>query len=186
MTEARDSGVSPTPTERLLQAPEYAVRFLLPHRGVMSTFGDDWFGVLAERLARFFGTPTYIAAQTIVVIAWVTFNGYSLFVHFDPFPFILLNLLFSTQAAYAAPLILLAQTRQAERDKAHAEADAQHREALAQASIEREEVAVEQNERLQTLLEQNTNLTQETKRLAERIDELTSELHRAFCEQGKS
>jgi len=181
--EARPSGVSPT--ERLLQAPEHAVRYLMPHRGVMSTFGDDWFGVLAERLARFFGTPTYIAAQTIVVIAWVTFNGYSIFVHFDPFPFILLNLLFSTQAAYAAPLILLAQTRQAERDKVHAEADALHREALAHASMEREQVTVEQNERLEQLLEKNTHLTEQTKRLAERIDELTSELHKTLCEQGK-
>jgi uncharacterized membrane protein len=57
------------------------------------------------------------------------FNGYEIF-HFDPYPFILLNLAFSLQAAYAAPLILLASTRQAARDKAYSEADAQHREAL--------------------------------------------------------
>ncbi|HWQ25432.1 MAG TPA: DUF1003 domain-containing protein [Chlorobaculum sp.] len=56
---------------------------------------------------------------------------------FDVYPFILLNLAFSLQAAYAAPLILLAQTRLADRDKAHADADAQHREALAQASEQR-------------------------------------------------
>ena len=173
-----------TPAGRLLQAPEYAVRFLLPHRHLASTYGDDWFGTLAEKMARIFGTPAYIFAQTVIVIAWITFNGYSIFVHFDPFPYILLNLLFSLQAAYAAPLILLAQTRQAERDKAHAEADAHHREALAQASSEREKIAVDQNDRLQALLEQNTRLTEETKRLAERIDMLTAELHAALCKQS--
>jgi uncharacterized membrane protein len=57
--------------------------------------------------------------------------------HFDQYPFILLNLPFSLQAAYAAPFILLAQTRQADRNKAHTEADIQHREALAAASTER-------------------------------------------------
>src|SRR2546423_9793019 len=131
--------------ERLLQAPEHAIRFLLPHKGLTSAYGDDWFGQAAERLARIFGTPKYIAAQTCVVILWIVFNGYSILVHFDKYPFILLNLAFSTQAAYAAPLILLAQTRQAERDKVLAEADATHREALAQASLDRQGIAEQRN-----------------------------------------
>src|SRR6266700_4815610 len=107
------------------------------HEHLESAFGADAFGRRAERVARFFGTPQYILTQTAIVIVWIVFNGFEIFVHFDKYPFILLNLAFSTQAAYAAPLILLAQTRQAERDKAHADADAQHREELAQASIRR-------------------------------------------------
>jgi uncharacterized membrane protein len=81
------------------------------------TFGPDAFGRRAEHAARFFGTPQYIIGQTLVVIAWIALNGIAIGYHWDPYPFILLNLAFSTQAAYAAPLILLAQTRQAERDK---------------------------------------------------------------------
>jgi len=168
---------------RLLQAPEQAIRYLVPHRHLGSAFGDDWFGQLAERLARIFGTPTYIFAQTLVVIAWIIFNGYSVLVHFDPFPFILLNLAFSTQAAYAAPLILLAQTRQADRDKVHAEADAQHREELAQMTIQKQELFERHAEHIRTLLEQNTKLTEETRTMAGRIDELTAELHQIICKQ---
>ena len=167
--------------ERMLQAPEYAIRYLLPHRELTPTFGDDAFGKLAERLARFFGTPKYIAVQTCIVILWIIFNGFEILVHFDKYPFILLNLAFSTQAAYAAPLILLAQTRQADRDKVHAEADAQHREDLAQATIKRQEIAENQNDQIQKLLEQNTALTEQTKKLAERVDSLTGEIHANIC-----
>jgi uncharacterized membrane protein len=167
--------------EKLLQAPEHALRFLIPRRSAASVFGDDWFGQFAERLARLFGTPKYIFGQTVVVIFWIVFNAYSILVHFDPYPFILLNLAFSTQAAYAAPLILLAQTRQAERDKVLAEADAEHREALAQEGFDRQETAAKQNEMLQKLIEQNTELTLQTKVMAERIDTLTTTLHKHVC-----
>ena len=163
---------------KLLDVPEYAFRFLRPHKGLSSAFGDDAFGQFAERLARFFGTPRYIFGQTVVVIVWIIFNGYEILVHFDPYPFILLNLAFSTQAAYAAPLILLAQTRQAERDKVLSEADAAHRESLAQDSIKRQRHAEHQTAALTKLLEQNTALTEQTKALAEQIDTLTSELHK--------
>jgi hypothetical protein len=87
----------------------------------------------AETFARFFGTPMFLVAQTLIVAAWIVLNVAGV-TRFDLYPFILLNLAFSTQAAYAAPLILLAQTRQADRDKAHTEADIQHREALAAAA----------------------------------------------------
>ena len=93
-------------------------------------FGNDSFGVYAERFARFFGTPKFIVGQTLVVAAWIALNALVLIHHWDPYPFILLNLLFSTQAAYAAPLILLAQTRQADRDKVAVDADARHRQEL--------------------------------------------------------
>jgi len=170
-----------TAPERLLQAPEYAIRYLLPHRNVSSAFGDDWFGQIAERLARFFGTPKYIAAQTFIVILWIIFNGYSILIHFDKYPFILLNLAFSTQAAYAAPLILLAQTRQADRDKVHAEADAHHREELAQMAIKKQEATEQHAEHLRALLEQNTKLTEQTQVMTARIDELMAELHKTVC-----
>jgi uncharacterized membrane protein len=86
----------------------------MEHHG---TFGQHAFGRRAEHAARFFGTPQYILDRTIVVILWIAINSVGLALAWDPYPFILLNLAFSTQAAYAAPLILLAQTRQAERDK---------------------------------------------------------------------
>jgi uncharacterized membrane protein len=152
------------------------LRFHAPHTHLAAPFGTDWFGVKAESFARFFGTPTFLVAQTVMVGIWITLNVISL-VHFDPYPFILLNLAFSLQAAYAAPLILLAQTRQADRDKAHAEADALHREALAQASVEREQVAANQAAQIFALLDQNTTLTQLTQELAQRIKQLTDEIH---------
>src|SRR6202042_3767091 len=83
----------------------------------------DEFGRPAERLARFFGTPRYIIGQTVLVVIWIILNVAAATLRFDPYPFILLNLAFSTQAAYAAPLILLAQNRQADRDKQEVERD---------------------------------------------------------------
>jgi uncharacterized membrane protein len=139
-------------------------------------FGDDWFSVQAEAFARFFGTPVFIVVQTAVVAVWIGLNvlGYT---KFDIYPFILLNLAFSLQAAYAAPLILLAQTRQADRDKAHADADAQHREALAQASEQRESQAAQQTVQMLELLRQNTQLTELVRDLSQRIEGLTIEMH---------
>jgi uncharacterized membrane protein len=86
-------------------------------------FGNDRFGVLAERFARFFGTPRFIIGQTILVAAWIALNAVAVGLRWDPYPFILLNLAFSTQAAYAAPLILLAQNRQENRDRVTLDAD---------------------------------------------------------------
>jgi uncharacterized membrane protein len=152
-------------------------RFHAPHTHLTSVFGDDWFGVRAEAFARFFGTPTFLIAQTVLVAAWIVVNVVGI-TRFDIYPFILLNLAFSLQAAYAAPLILLAQTRQADRDKALVDADAQHREALANASIERQELATEQSRQILELLGQNTKLTQLTRELGEQIKALTHEIHR--------
>ena len=86
-------------------------------------FGQDTFGRVAERIARFFGTPQYLVGQSLIVVLWIVFNSVALFTHPDPFPYILLNLGFSLQAAYAAPLILLAQNRQDDRDRASIERD---------------------------------------------------------------
>jgi uncharacterized membrane protein len=83
----------------------------------------DAVGAFAEAIARFLGTGRFLAVQTVVVIVWITLNVVAVNLRWDPYPFILLNLAFSTQAAYAAPLILLAQNRQADRDRVQAEED---------------------------------------------------------------
>lgn len=151
-------------------------RFHIPHIHLSSVFGDTWFGLKAEAFARFFGTPTFLVGQSVIVVIWIAVNLLG-FTKFDVYPFILLNLAFSLQAAYAAPLILLAQTRQADRDKAHTEADAQHREALSMANEQRLELAAQQMQKLAELLQQNTQLTELTKQMSQRIEALTSEIH---------
>lgn len=83
----------------------------------------DVVGVYAERVARFLGTGAYLAIQTVVVVVWILLNIGVFTFGWDPYPFILLNLAFSTQAAYAAPLILLAQNRQENRDKVSLDED---------------------------------------------------------------
>ncbi len=142
------------------------------HRGIHplhSPFGTDTFGRRAEAFARFFGTPRFLIGQTVLVGAWIVLNVVAVSLRWDPYPFILLNLAFSLQAAYAAPLILLAQTRQADRDKAMSMADAEHREALAEAGVQRQEIAARHAARLEELLEANTRLTEQVERLTEQI-----------------
>ncbi len=133
------------------------------HEDLHPAFGPDRFGQISERVARSLGTPRYIIGQSIIVLAWIAFNAAAFSLRWDPYPFILLNLAFSTQAAYAAPLILLAQTRQADRDKAHEDAAAKHRDELARNQVK--------------LLEENTRLTEEVARLSRNIDELTRGIH---------
>jgi uncharacterized membrane protein len=94
-----------------------------PVRG--SLYDADAFGRFSEGLARFLGTGKYLFGQTLFVVVWIILNTIGIINHWDPYPFILLNLAFSTQAAYAAPLILLAQNRQDERDRATTERDRQ-------------------------------------------------------------
>jgi uncharacterized membrane protein len=168
---------APTPAEpTVIDSLANAFRFHIPFRHLASVFGDDWFALKAEAFARFFGTPFFLIAQTLVVASWIAINAAGL-TKFDVYPFILLNLAFSLQAAYAAPLILLAQTRQADRDKAHAEADAQHREAIAAVNEKRQILAAKQTTQLVELLQQNTKLTELTSQLSQRIEALTQEMH---------
>jgi uncharacterized membrane protein len=169
----------PNPSIETPGASQHHFRFHLPFAHLFSVFGDDWFALKAEAFARFFGTPVFLISQTIIVVAWIAMNAMGQ-TKFDVYPFILLNLAFSLQAAYAAPLILLAQTRQADRDRVHSEADAMHREALAQASEQREVFASAQNDQLIELMRQNTQLTEITKQLSERIEQLTVEIHLKF------
>ena len=139
-------------------------------------FGDDNFGILAERAARFFGTPRYIVGQTVIVALWIVLNSVALIHHWDPTPFIMLNLIFSTQAAYAAPLILLAQTRQADRDKAHGDK-------LEKAHTTLERAAKTETDRILELLQSNTQLTQQDKELTEEVSKLTQQIHALLLKQ---
>jgi uncharacterized membrane protein len=86
-------------------------------------YDADAFGRMSERIARFLGTGRFLVGQTVLVVIWIGLNTAGFVRHWDPYPFILLNLAFSTQAAYAAPLILLAQNRQDDRDRASIERD---------------------------------------------------------------
>ena len=86
-------------------------------------YDADAFGRMSEAIARFLGTGRFLFGQTVLVLAWIVLNTIGIIKHWDPYPFILLNLAFSTQAAYAAPLILLAQNRQDDRDRANIERD---------------------------------------------------------------
>jgi uncharacterized membrane protein len=175
-----------------------ARRFHLPHAHLESAFGSDWFGRKAEDFARFFGTPTFLIAQTLIVAIWIWVNMVG-WTQFDVYPFILLNLAFSLQAAYAAPLILLAQTRQADRDKMNSIADAEHREELHQINEARRAQLAQQSgmmidmlkqntiltERVETLLRQNTELTEGVRALVERIDAMTTEVHTHIAQSNR-
>ena len=90
---------------------------------VGARYDADAFGQISESVARFLGTGRYLVGQTVFVVIWLALNTVGFIQHWDPYPFILLNLAFSTQAAYAAPLILLAQNRQDDRDRASIERD---------------------------------------------------------------
>jgi uncharacterized membrane protein len=109
-------------TRRLAERAELAVpRGSAPRMG--ARYDADAFGRIAEAFARFLGTGRFLVGQTVLVIGWIILNTVVLVRDWDPYPFILLNLAFSTQAAYAAPLILLAQNRQDDRDRASIERD---------------------------------------------------------------
>lgn len=116
---------------------------------------------IADRVTGFMGSWNFIAIQTVIVILWIGGNVYLLF-HYDPYPFILLNLAFSTQAAYAAPLILLAGNRQALRD----------RETLEHAASEAD-IEEAQNKQL---LDGNTKILKQIESLEQRILELETSI----------
>ena len=146
-------------------------------QGRSGAFGEDAFGRGAEKVARFFGTPQYILGQTIVVVAWIAVNAVAVSLQWDPYPFILLNLAFSTQAAYAAPLILLAQTRQADRDKDHEELVERSHQRMERSGVERVKAIKAETDKLTSLLESNTDLTRQDKELTEQVADLTKQIH---------
>ena len=142
-------------------------------------YDADAFARTAELIARFLGTGRYLALQTIFVLVWIAVNAFLAIdmgkKHaFDPYPFILLNLVFSTQAAYAAPLILLAQNRQAERDKEQIERD---RDTTGRALAETEFLAREIAE-VRSLLSQKANrddLIEPLERLTQAVERISPE-----------
>ena len=142
----------------------------------------DSFARISERVARFLGTGRYLMIQTGLVIVWITLNLILVGVYrWDPYPFILLNLAFSTQAAYAAPLILLAQNRQDDRDRVSLEED---RSRAARTKADTEYLARELAALRLALGEVATRdyLRGELDRIAERLDELAA---RAPAKSGR-
>ena len=139
---------------------------------VGSGYDADSFARFAESVARFFGTGRYLAVQTIIVVVWIVLNAFVWALQWDPYPFILLNLVFSTQAAYAAPLILLAQNRQADRDKEEVERDrATNARALAETEFLARELAG-----LRLMLEQKADrddIAEPLERLTRAIEHVT-------------
>jgi len=133
----------------------------------------DTFGRWAERMARFLGTGRYLVFQTALVIVWITLNLTAVSLRWDPYPFILLNLAFSTQAAYAAPLILLAQNRQADRDREVVERDrSMNARSLADTEFLAREMAA-----IRIALEQKADrddLTDAVDRLVDAVDRSTT------------
>ena len=92
-------------------------------RGIGLHYDPEAFGRFSEALARTLGTARFLVIQTVVVIAWITLNVIVVTLRYDPYPFILLNLALSFQAAYAAPFIMMSQNRQADVDRQRAEED---------------------------------------------------------------
>jgi uncharacterized membrane protein len=125
---------------------------------------------IADRVTTFMGSWRFIIVQTVIVLFWVGGNVWLLF-HFDPYPFILLNLAFSTQAAYAAPLILLAGNRSAQRDRLTLE------HAAAEADVEEK-----QNE---DLLRGNRQILEHVEALEERILQLERRIIAGLDESGQ-
>jgi hypothetical protein len=175
-----------------------ARRFHLPHAPLESAFGNDWFGRKAEDFARFFGTPTFLVAQTILVAVWILVNVIG-WTQFDVYPFISAQsrLLDSGRLCRAADPS--GPARQADRDKANSIADAQHREELHQITDARRAQLQQQTgmliemmqqnttltERVETLLKQNTELTETVRTLVERIDAMTTDVHARVAQAAR-
>jgi len=118
--ERRDTGRRNRDRTARLDVPKDTTRTLMPR----PSRDPERFGRFAETFARFLGTARFLAYMTVFVIVWLIINIVGLVgLRWDPYPFILLNLIFSTQASYAAPLILLAQNRQEARDRVISERD---------------------------------------------------------------
>jgi uncharacterized membrane protein len=138
------------------------------------SYDPDAFGRFAEGMARHLGTGRYLAIQTILVVIWIALNLAAASLRWDPYPFILLNLAFSTQAAYAAPMILLAQNRQTDRDRVETERDREtNARQLAEAEFLAREIAG-----LRLLIEQTVDRDD----LADAMREITDLLDRRLGE----
>jgi uncharacterized membrane protein len=156
------------------------IRFHRQHQeNAAHPFGPGAYGRFAEGVARSMGTPQFLIGQTTFLIVWIVLNGVVLHgsSRWDVYPFILLNLMLSFQAAYAAPLILVASNRQGERDALRSTADAEHREDVANRAHEMLESLVE-------LLGKNTDITLQVRALSEQVAKLTEDVHSSICNAG--
>jgi uncharacterized membrane protein len=157
------------------------LRYLKEHQeNAAHPFGTGGYGRFAERVARSMGTPRFLIGQTTILIIWIALNGFILHgsAAWDVYPFILLNLALSFQAAYAAPLILVASNRQGQRDALRADADAKHREDVANG-------AHTLLANLVKLLGQNTDITEQVHALTEQMTTLTEDVHAKICSESK-
>ncbi|HEX7096296.1 MAG TPA: DUF1003 domain-containing protein [Acidimicrobiales bacterium] len=155
-----------------------------PRRGGLSLgihYDPEAFGRFSEAIARVLGTARFLVLQTIVIVVWIVINAVSDTLRFDEYPFILLTLALSLQASYAAPLILLAQNRQADRDRAMAE---RNREISARTQADTEYLARELASvrlalsdvvTLDDLRDATERLTEAVARLEKRLDEAGAE-----------
>ena len=136
----------------------------------------DAFGRFSETIARTLGTGRFLVIQTVVVAFWISLNIFAVRLRWDPYPFILLNLAFSTQAAYAAPLILLAQNRQDDRDRAQSQED---RDVNARTQADTEYLARELSSVRLTLADVVTaqDLTHGLERVTEALQGITERLN---------
>jgi uncharacterized membrane protein len=145
--------------------------------------GSSFMERVAEAVASGMGTVGFLLVSTSVILAWALTNHVARFLSnsyhgllnghgFDPAPFILLNLVFSAVAFYTGALVIIAQKAQTRTDKANEEAAAAHRDELAGFQTD--------------LLQRNTELTEQIHVLAEKLNGLTAEVHRAICEQRPS
>jgi uncharacterized membrane protein len=118
-----------------------------------ATFGER----VADKVATKMGSWSFIIVQSIIVIIWMTLNIIGIINHWDPYPFILLNLLFSTQAAYAAPIIMMAQNRQSDRDREQANEDymtnLQAKKEIEQLQIRLNSIEVDKLDKILAILE---------------------------------
>jgi uncharacterized membrane protein len=166
-------------TRRLVVPPSRREEELLSQPRRPGAFGriydPEAFGRFAEAIARTLGTGRFLVIQTIAVAAWIALNAVGWRLQWDPYPFIALNLAFSTQAAYAAPLILLAQNRQDDRDRAQAEVD---REVNARTQADTEYLARELSSVRLTLADVVTadDLRQAVDRMAQALGDLAQRL----------
>ena len=138
-------------------------------------YDPDAFGQFSEAIARFLGTGRYLVIQTVIVFVWVTVNVFNI-APFDEYPFIFLTLILSLQASYAAPLILLAQNRQEDRDREQLERD---REMAARTQADTEYLARELAGVRLALADVVTteDLRDQLERINEALDELIRRSH---------
>lgn len=151
-------------------------------RRIAVSYDPEFFGQISERVARFFGTGKFLFWMTVFVASWITINLVAASYAWDPYPFILLNLAFSTQASYAAPLILLAQNRQDDRDRVALQEDRMRAE---QTKADTDYLARELAALRLAIGEVTTRdfLRAELDRLREEVSEKTAPQHRRNAEE---